>query len=158
MTTVREFVGGTGRRDHFDGRFTVPPRPAVTAVSVPPKYRDKPCFFFLLHLLSIFHRMCMSCLCVFPPSSHVRTDFPSQLVYRRLVYRRFYPQRFCGQKPWSQVSPLLPSATCLHFIAHTYRIQRFSIPPCSLIFIKCCRELTVPSFPIFNLYARKSPS
>ena len=27
MTTVREFVGGTGRREHFDGGFTVPPLP-----------------------------------------------------------------------------------------------------------------------------------
>ena len=44
-TTAREFVGGTGWRDHFDGRFTVPSYPAVTAVTVPPKYRDKPCIY-----------------------------------------------------------------------------------------------------------------
>ena len=27
MTTARECVGGTGRRDHFDGGITVPPLP-----------------------------------------------------------------------------------------------------------------------------------
>ena len=36
VTTVREFVAGTGRRDHFDGGFTVPSRLAVTDVTVPP--------------------------------------------------------------------------------------------------------------------------
>ena len=38
-----EIDDGTGRRDQFDDGFTVPSRPAVTAVTVPPKYRDKPC-------------------------------------------------------------------------------------------------------------------
>ena len=33
---------GTGRRGHFDGSFTVLSRPAVTAVTVPAKYPDKP--------------------------------------------------------------------------------------------------------------------
>ena len=57
VTTVREFVGGTGRRDHFDGGFTVPSR---SAVAVPPKYRDKPCFFLSFNaygLLGCAHRI-----------------------------------------------------------------------------------------------------
>ena len=33
---------GTGRRDHFEDGFVFPSRPAVTAVTIPPKYRDKP--------------------------------------------------------------------------------------------------------------------
>lgn len=46
VTTVREVVSGTGRRDFFDDSFTVPSRLTVTAVTVtPPKYRHKPRYF-----------------------------------------------------------------------------------------------------------------
>ena len=68
----------------------------------------------------------------------------------------FFSHTFAFQlldKPWSQVSTLLPPSSCLQFLP---RIG-FSNPTARRLFIECC-SLTLSRFPQFNLCRRKSPT
>ena len=76
----------------------------------------------------------------------------------------YFPAQLAGgftlsdllDKPWSQVSSLLPPVTCLQFLLRTrYTVQHSH---CSSIFIECC-QLTLSRFPPINFYfyPRKSP-
>ena len=55
-------------------------------------------------------------------------------------------------KPWSQVSSLLPPCSCLQFLSR----RGFSNPTARRFFIECC-SLTPSRFPQVNLCARTSP-
>ena len=71
------------------------------------------------------------------------------------VFFFFFSHTFTFQlldKPWSQVSSLLPLGSCLHFRS---RIG-FSNPTARRFFIECC-QLTLSRFPQVNLCTRKSP-
>ena len=56
-------------------------------------------------------------------------------------------------KPWSQVSSLLPPGTSLQFLSRIGFIQYYR---CSSIFIESC-HLTLSRVPLINFCARRSP-
>ena len=132
------------------------------------------------HCLSIFHRALLSRALALSASQFVHKK-KSQRIYTsmhlaglehtKLTYTRlgdnlirhrgdryifFFFAHFyfpgSGQKPWSQVSFLLPPGSCLQFLS---RIG-FSSPTARRFFIECCK-LTLSRFPQVNLCTRKSP-
>ena len=71
-------------------------------------------------------------ICVFV---YLTMCFLSSLLLSNSTRKRFYPVSDLLDKPWSQMSSLLPRGVCRHFM--TYRVQislgqrvGFSSPPC----------------------------
>ena len=60
-----------------------------------------------------------------------------------------------ADKPWSQVSPLLPPGSCHHFLSRIW--VGFSNPTARRVFIKWCQP-TLSRLPQVNSCARKSPT
>ena len=89
--------------------------------------------------------------------SCVHVFFPFFFSFFFLNHNFYFPAQLVGgftlsdllDKPWSQVSSLLPPRTCSIFIAH--RVQHSH---CSSTFIECCK-LMFSRFPLINSLCKK---
>ena len=102
----------------------------------------------------IFTRVFLSIASLIPPPPHAHTPVPGTTQQYHFFF--FFSHTFNFQsldKPWSQVSSLLPPGSCLQFLS---RIG-ISNPTARRFFIQCCL-LTLSRFPQVNLCTRRKNS